>query len=139
MIMITNSFYFEFLQKSVSYLSVTCLFTLFTTQTLFSQSDFLNNSEKKARQILEKTIESSHRKFIGLKSLLNHPISSSLNQFFISHISSSISFFFFKTTSPVIGCLISSKAILPRNGLKFYQILTPLLITHLGLSIILRY
>ena len=56
--MITNSFYFLFLKRSISYLSATCLFTLFTTQILFSQSDFLNRSEKKAQQILEKTIMS---------------------------------------------------------------------------------
>ena len=54
--MITNSFYFVVFKKSISYLSLTCLFTLFTPQTLFSQSDFLNRSERKARQILKKTI-----------------------------------------------------------------------------------
>ena len=54
--MITNSFYFVVFKKSISYLSLTCLFTLFTPQTLFTQSDFLNRSERKARQILKKTI-----------------------------------------------------------------------------------
>ena len=54
--MITNSFYFVVFKKSISYLSLPCLFTLFTPQTLFTQSDFLNRSERKARQILKKTI-----------------------------------------------------------------------------------
>ena len=54
--MITYSFYFVVFKKSISYLSLTCLFTLFTPQTLFTQSDFLNRSERKARQILKKTI-----------------------------------------------------------------------------------
>lgn len=56
--MIVNSFYSLILRKSVNYFFATWLIVSLASQTLYSQSDFLKNSEKKARKVLEKTIES---------------------------------------------------------------------------------